>query len=379
MKKILFYLDSLLLGGEQKIAIDYLNVLQPHYQVSLLVNMDFGEDNFFLSQIPKEIPISFVIEKELLLSLNYYKKNRRNSLKNRILYSWYLTKKRKARQKKIGPILQSLDYDYCIDFSNKLPVSLTDERVLAWNHSSIYGTSQKTIEHFLKPKYQKIGKIVVVSESMKQEYLSIFPEFREKIVVLPNFLDLDKIQSLSSETIPEQDSFFLCCSRLDPRKDIATIIRAFALWKQDPQHQEKLFILGTGTEQSNLEALSKSLSLESEITFLGQKQNPYPYMKQAKLFLHASLQEGFGLVLVEAMACGTPVIATDCPIGPKEILLDGKCGILVSMKNERSMFQAIQQLMTNSKQYEEFQRLAFSRVIDFSKDSITQKLQQLFS
>lgn len=66
------------------------------------------------------------------------------------------------------------------------------------------------------------------------------------------------------------------------------------------------------------------------------------------------------------------------PHWSKEILLDGKCGILVSMKNERSMFQAIQQLMTNSKQYEEFQRLAFSRVIDFSKDSITQKLQQLF-
>ncbi|EHO21490.1 hypothetical protein HMPREF9466_00347 [Fusobacterium necrophorum subsp. funduliforme 1_1_36S] len=98
-EKILFYLDSLLLGGEQKIAIDYLNVLQPHYQVSLLVNMDFGEDNFFLSQIPKEIPISFVIEKELLLSLNYYKKNRRNSLKNRILYSWYLTKNERQDRK----------------------------------------------------------------------------------------------------------------------------------------------------------------------------------------------------------------------------------------------------------------------------------------
>ncbi|HEY4533369.1 MAG TPA: glycosyltransferase, partial [Fusobacterium sp.] len=357
----------------------YLNLLHSHYQISLLVNMDFGEDNFFLSQIPKGIPISFVIEKELLLSLNYYKKNRTNSLKNRILYSWYLEKKRKVRQKRIAPILQSFDYDYCIDFSNKLPIFLTDNRVFAWNHSSIHGTSQKTIDNFLKPKYQKIGKIVVVSESMKEEYLTIFPEFQEKIVVLPNFLDLDKIRSLSSESIPEQDSFFLCCSRLDPRKDIATIIKAFALWKQDPQHQEKLFILGTGTEQPNLEALSKSLSLESEIKFLGQKQNPYPYMKQAKLFLHASLQEGFGLVLVEAMACGTPVIATDCPVGPKEILLDGKYGILIPMKNEMKMFQAIQQLITDSKQYEEFQKLAFSRVVDFSKDSITQKLQQLLN
>src|SRR3712207_3883892 len=104
------------------------------------------------------------------------------------------------------------DYDYCIDFSNKLPIFLTDNRVFAWNHSSIHGTSQKTIDNFLKPKYQKIGKIVVVSESMKEEYLTIFPEFQEKIVVLPNFLDLDKIRSLSSESIPEQDSFFLCCS-----------------------------------------------------------------------------------------------------------------------------------------------------------------------
>src|SRR3712207_7317185 len=54
------------------------------------------------------------------------------------------------------------DYDYCIDFSNKLPIFLTDNRVFAWNHSSIHGTSQKTIDNFLKPKYQKIGKIVVV-------------------------------------------------------------------------------------------------------------------------------------------------------------------------------------------------------------------------
>lgn len=377
MKKILFYLDSLLLGGEQKIAIDYLSLLHSHYQISLLVNMDFGEDNFFLSQVPKGIPISFVIEKGLLLSLKYYKKNRTNSLKNRILYSWYLAKKRKVRQKRIAPILQSFDYDYCIDFSNKLPVSVTDERVLAWNHSSIHGTSQKTIDNFLKPKYQKIGKIVVVSESMKEEYLTIFPEFQEKIVVLPNFLDLDKILSLSSESIPEQDSFFLCCSRLDPRKDITTIIKAFSLWKKDPQHQEKLFILGSGTEQPNLEALSKSLALESEIKFLGQKENPYPYMKQAKLFLHASLQEGFGLVLVEAMACKTPVISTDCPVGPKEILENGTSGILIPMKDENSLYRAIQKIMENESIYLDYQAKAYQRAHDFSKENVLMRLTPL--
>lgn len=378
MKKILFYIDSLILGGEQKLAIDYIHLLRKNYQLQILINMDFGEDNFFLSKIPSEIPVSFVIDKALIERLNFYKKNRKNSLKNRILYSYYLHKKRKTRIKNLPSILKTLDYDFCIDFSNKLPPSLVNEKVFVWNHSSLYGTSQKTIDTFLKPKYEKSGSIIVVSNSMKLEYIEVFPDLEHKIKVLPNFIDIQKIEQDSLQVIPEKDSFFLCCSRLDPRKDIATIIHAFSLWKRNKNHLEKLFILGSGLDKKNLEELVKSLFLEKEVIFLGQKENPYPYMKQAKLFLHASLQEGFGLVLVEAMACGTPVIATDCPVGPKEILLDGTCGILVPMKDVNAFYNSIETLMENHSMYSEYQEKGYRRAFDFEQSKIVSTLAQFF-
>ncbi|WP_035500940.1 glycosyltransferase [Fusobacterium gonidiaformans] len=377
MKKILFYIDSLILGGEQKLAIDYIRLLCKNYKLQILINMDFGNDNFFLSKIPSNLPISFVIEKNLIETLNFYRKNRKNSIKNRILYSYYLYKKRRARLHNLPSIIKSLDYDFCIDFSNKLPPALTDERVLVWNHSSLEGTSEKTINNFLKPKYKKNKYIIVVSESMKLEYLKAFPEFQKKIKVVPNFIDIQEIEKKSLKTIPEKTSFFLCCSRLDPKKDISTIIRAFSLWKKNKEHYEKLFILGSGVYQNNLETLSKSLDLENDVVFLGQKENPYPYMKQAKLFLHASLQEGFGLVLVEAMACKTPVISTDCPVGPKEILENGTYGILIPMKDENSLYRAIQKIMENESIYLDYQAKAYQRAHDFSKENVLMRLTPL--
>lgn len=114
----------------------------------------------------------------------------------------------------------------------------------------------------------------------------------------------------------------IAVGRLYLQKDYSTLIRALTeLRKQRPSH---LLILGEGNERESLERLIHDLNLEEDVVLAGFVNNPLAYMNRASLFVLSSKSEGFGNVLVEAMACGTPVVSTDCPSGPTEILENGK-------------------------------------------------------
>jgi glycosyltransferase involved in cell wall biosynthesis len=115
--------------------------------------------------------------------------------------------------------------------------------------------------------------------------------------------------------------------RLTAQKDFLSLIRAFA--KVRAQRPCRLVILGEGELRGELEALVTSLGLSADVALPGFADNPFAWMRQASLFVLSSAFEGFGNVLVEAMACGTPVVSTDCPSGPTEILENGRWGRLV--------------------------------------------------
>nr|WP_281504606.1 glycosyltransferase [Chromohalobacter sarecensis] len=116
--------------------------------------------------------------------------------------------------------------------------------------------------------------------------------------------------------------------RLDVQKNQALLLSAFSLAvKSVPDI--KLVILGEGEEKNNLEKLASELGVKDSVDFVAFQDNPYPYYKAADLFVLSSDWEGFGNVIVEALACGTPVISTDCPGGPSTILANGKYGVLV--------------------------------------------------
>ncbi len=106
--------------------------------------------------------------------------------------------------------------------------------------------------------------------------------------------------------------------RLAPEKDYATLIRGFALLRA--RMPARLVIVGDGVERDRLEELARSLGLTHDVYLPGAVTNPYALMRRAQVLAVTSLFEGFGNVLVEALACGTPVVATDCPVGPREIL-----------------------------------------------------------
>ena len=127
--------------------------------------------------------------------------------------------------------------------------------------------------------------------------------------------------------------------RLEQQKDFPTLIHAFAKVRQ--MQTAKLVILGSGREEKKLLSLVDELKLNEDVAMLGFVDNPYAYMAKSAVFVLSSAWEGFGNVIVEAMAVGTPVVSTNCPNGPEEILDNGKYGELVSVGDSQAMAEAI--------------------------------------
>jgi glycosyltransferase involved in cell wall biosynthesis len=136
---------------------------------------------------------------------------------------------------------------------------------------------------------------------------------------------------------------FLAVGRFTPQKDFSNLIAAFALVRQ--QKNARLVILGEGELRSELEAQIHSLGIGEDVLLPGFVQNPYAYMANSTAFVLSSRWEGLPTVLIEAMACGCSVVATDCPSGPQEILAGGKYGRLVPIKNASALAGAMIQVL----------------------------------
>lgn len=134
--------------------------------------------------------------------------------------------------------------------------------------------------------------------------------------------------------------------RLTEQKDFAMLVRAFS--KVRVKRACRLVILGEGHMERRLHELIAGLDLQEEVLLPGFVENPFSWMRRSRLFVLSSLWEGFGNVLVEAMACGTPVVSTDCPSGPSEILEGGRWGQLVPVGDADSMAEAIDAALTTS-------------------------------
>lgn len=123
------------------------------------------------------------------------------------------------------------------------------------------------------------------------------------------------------------------------RKDFSTLLRAFALLRR--QRPCRLMIAGEGRQRAKLEALIETLGIGDDAVLLGFQTNPYAYMRHAAVFALSSVCEGFAVVLMEALALGTPVVSTDCPSGPREVLADGRYGALVPVGDAEKLATAL--------------------------------------
>jgi glycosyltransferase involved in cell wall biosynthesis len=187
-----------------------------------------------------------------------------------------------------------------------------------------------------------------------------------KTATFYNFFDIDRIDRLQNETLPTAPqkatgTFEVVASgRLHTQKGFSFLIQAVAeLVHRRGRKQLQLRILGVGPLEAELKAQIGESELENHVTLAGFAHNPLPYYRQADLFCLSSLYEGMPNALVEAMLCRVPVLATDCPSGPREILEDGRLGQLVPPGDAAALADAIDDAIAHYPSWQE--RVASAR------------------
>lgn len=193
--------------------------------------------------------------------------------------------------------------------------------------------------------FHAADEFVAVSDGLKTQ-LSRLPGLSKKPIhriYNPIIHEEFDAQARLAPTLPSSiqpgQPFVLAAGRLHKQKGYRHLLLAFAhAISQRPAH---LVILGEGDDREELQSLAASLGIAAHVHFLGYTPNPLAYMRHAAVFVLSSIAEGFGNVIVEALACGTPVISTDCPHGPREILAGGRYGTLVPVDDVDALACAI--------------------------------------
>lgn len=193
--------------------------------------------------------------------------------------------------------------------------------------------------------YRKADAVVAVSKGVANDLAAYARLPLQRIDVINNPVITPQFAALSRECPKhpwltlQQPPVILGVGRLSPQKDFSTLIEAFAIVNQ--RRSARLLILGEGPCRAELEDLASRLNLADSVAMPGFIENPYAYMFRAAVFALSSRWEGSPNALVEAMACGTPVVATDCESGPREILQDGRLGHLVPVADARGLAEGL--------------------------------------
>ena len=160
-------------------------------------------------------------------------------------------------------------------------------------------------------------------------------------------------------------------------KDFYTLIDAYGALPVMIQNTYPLYLIGDGPDRQKIETYINKKNLADRIFIYGKDDNPYRWMKRCELFIFSSKNEGLPTVILEAMACGALVISTDCPTGPKEILQNGKCGILVPVGNVEKMKTALLNALSIKFDKQILLDNANKRIEDFSLNSVYNHLLKL--
>lgn len=372
--KVLVLHGHLSMGGEERVLLSVLkNLVELNYDVDLLITWNHGENNLFENEIPKKVNYKFLFD-------NY-------NGKNKLIKEIYRIRAKATYLKKVEKIIKENKYDVIIDYSsNLLKYNNFDIKVpvFAWIHFSLtFGEklSADKIEKYRK-QYKKYDKILAICDTMRDEFVEILEMDKNKVELVYNPIDLEAIRKKAEnidkkyENYLKQD-YFLQVSRLTEQKQPEHLVDIYYKLKQRGI-KEKLYFIGNGEKVELIKQKIKEYKLEDDVILLGQIENPYPFFKNAKLFVHTGKYEGLPTVLLESLALGTPVVAYDCPTGPKDILgKNSEYGELIPLNDKDTFVEKVYELMNKNEKYENYRKLSLVRANDFSMESNKAKLKEL--
>lgn len=228
-------------------------------------------------------------------------------------------------------------------------------------------------------QFARYAAVAVLTPDMLREARSLFHGTEVRAEELPNVIQIDSIRRRAEEAAPKPSSpFIVSVARLDEgQKDHRTLLRAYAKARERLPQIGQLMLIGEGPDRGVLEALASELGIRDSVRFLGFCGNPFPYIRTAQMLVLSSRYEGFGMVLGEAMALGTPVISSDCPTGPRDLLEGGQAGLLVTPGDADGMSEAMIRLTVDTKLRDTLRRRAQDKVRTFSPSSANRRMLAL--
>ena len=184
---------------------------------------------------------------------------------------------------------------------------------------------------------KRAKRIIVPSEGVKRDLVNNYGAREKKVKIIYNGIDIEKVKESSHDEIPFKKDcpWIVTACRLNFEKDFSTLLRAFRIVRD--KINSKLIIIGDGELKEDIQKLSVELNVDKDVVMTGFQENPFAYILKGDVFVLSSFHEGFGNVIVESMALGIPVISSNCPSGPREIITDGENGFLVPVGDFKEM------------------------------------------
>lgn len=361
-KKILFLIPSLEIGGgAEKIASSLTTKLSERYKIAI---------------------ITFYNNKSI-----YPFKGKYFSLKLREK-SW----KKIFLPTKIYKLIKVISPDLIIsimDHTNILAIILKflfriKIPLIIWVHTNpkiAYKKKHRQYNILIRLLYplKLVNKIVTISNDVDYILRKKYQIKKNKLKTIYNGVDVESIIEMKKEQISEyrylfeESNFtkFITVGRLSKEKAHNFLIDAFSEVKEQVPNS-KLIILGDGPLRHEIEKKIKELDLKNDVLLLGLKKNPYKYLANSDIFVLSSLREGFPNALLEALACGLPIISTNCETGPREILDNGKYGLLVNVLDKVDLAKNMIFLSKNNNLMRKLSKLSLERANNFNLNNITE-------
>jgi glycosyltransferase involved in cell wall biosynthesis len=368
-KKVCFVLPSLNGGGAERAAVHILNALNPAvWDRSMYLSCREGE---YLDAVDGAVALSSGNGHSRLgrwtALRRYFVATRPDLIVSFLSYLSVLSAASAAR------------IDARVIFNQQTPISafLTDDDY-HWRrpwHRRVFSLASRW-------GYRRADAVVATSAGVAADLTGEFGVEASRIHVVHNPVDLDAIAGAAGEPLdPAHDAAWqppviVAAGRLADAKNYPLLIEAVALLRAHVP--ARLVILGTGDREASLRALVVDKRMEDVVTFAGFQRNPWKYIAKANVFALSSRYEGFGNVLVEAMACGVPVVATSSP-GTREIVSDGVDGLLVERHEPATFAAALARLLTDDVLREHMSRAALHAAQRFALPTIAAAYERTFT
>jgi glycosyltransferase involved in cell wall biosynthesis len=324
---VTFFLHNLSNAGIERVVLYYLNTLsREKFKISVFL-YDYNAKNSLEDNVPADVIIHKGSFKKkgvakhysIVKELGQFAKKQQTD----IIYS-------------VNPYTNILAR--VVTYNKKIVNLASHHNVNTQMLNRVKDSKKRVLLSFIYKKvFPRFDYNINVSNAIQTDLIDNFAVHPERSAVIYNGINATAISPLMNELFSDHipDKFFLFVGRLEAQKSTSTLLKAFAALGEE-YHDYSLLILGDGSLKEELKQQTIALGVTGRIQFLGFNPNPFKYMRKAKALILPSIFEGFGCVLIEAMYCGTAVIATNIE-GPAEVIVHEENGLLFSVGDDKAL------------------------------------------